>query len=191
MMTFRNQLFRREVEVVAVQVAEGDIREDGEVAVRGDLLRHKEDLKVLHLPMHQLGRRMLASRVQTIVVVAEVAIEAFTPMPGVRVRVFPFNALHYFGTVCGWLGVLKSTPWMVHVATEFSFICHNTKHCIALGFGWGSGGNSVTFSARFVHTRSQSINNRVKSITALILSETLVRSGSKDQLSLLFTRDAS
>lgn len=79
MMMSRNQLFQAVVEVV-VEVVVGDIREAGEGAVRGDLRRHKVDLKVLRLPMLQLDRRMLASPVRTIVEVVEVAIEASTLM---------------------------------------------------------------------------------------------------------------
>jgi hypothetical protein len=49
-------------------------------------------------------------------------------------------------------------------AAEISYICDNIMHSIADGHGNngpGIGGNSATFSARFVHTRI-SMNNRIK-----------------------------
>jgi hypothetical protein len=50
-------------------------------------------------------------------------------------------------------------PWLAHLLMGISFICHNTKHCIAegtLGYGVGgvSAGTSASFSARLVHTRN-------------------------------------
>jgi hypothetical protein len=101
MTTFRNQtsqLEAQEVEV-AMEEAEGDIREDVVVAVREAPLHRKVDHKVHRLPMPQLDRRMLESRARTIVVVVEAETGASTLMLAVESQryVRHFNVRLPFG----------------------------------------------------------------------------------------------